>query len=98
MRQGEIKFVARARDGDIKQPAFFFERVARVERTAARKHSISQPDYEDSVKLEAFGLVHRRKVDRFFVARLVRRSFGVDIADERQLREKIGRASCRERV
>src|SRR6266481_218848 len=89
MRQSEIKFIARACHGDIKQPAFFFERVTRVERTAAWKHSISQPDQEHSVKLETFGLVYRGKVDCFFVARLVWHRFRIDIADERQLRKKI---------
>ena len=40
------------------------------------------------MKLKAFGLVHRGKVDCFFVACLVRRGFRIDIADECQLREK----------
>src|SRR5207249_12118442 len=91
VRQGKIKLVTRACDGDIKQPAFFFERVARIQRTAAWKHSVGQPDHEHSVKLEAFGLVHRGTVDCFFVARLVRRRFRIDIADQCELRKKIMR-------
>src|SRR6266705_3840675 len=65
VRQGKIKLVARACDGDIKQPAFFFQRLARVERPAAWKRSVRQPDHEHSVKLESFSLVHRRKIDCF---------------------------------
>ena len=88
MRQREIKFIACARDGDIKQTPLFLERIARVERAAARKHSVGQPNHEHRVKLETFGLVHRGKIDCFLVAGLVRRRFRVDIADERQLRKK----------
>ena len=88
MRKGEIEFVARARDGDIKQTPLFFERIARVERATARKHSVRQPDHEHSVKLKPFGLMHRGKVYRLLVARLVWCRFRIDIADERQLRKK----------
>ena len=88
MWKGEIKLIARAGDGDVKQPALFFERVAGIERTSAWEHSVGEPDNEDGVKLQTFRLVNRRKIDRFFVGRLVRRSFCIDIADKRKLREK----------
>src|SRR5439155_10783333 len=88
LRKGEIEFVARARDSDIKQPPLFFERIARVERATAWKHSVRQPDHEHSVKLKPFGLMHRGKVYRLLIARLVWRGFCIDIADERQLRKK----------
>src|SRR6202011_3322318 len=48
---GEIKFILRAGDGDVKEAPLFFERVARVERTTARKHAVGQPDHEHGVKL-----------------------------------------------
>src|SRR6266487_1330856 len=42
---GEIKLVARPCDRDVKQAPFFFESVARVERTTAREHAVREPDY-----------------------------------------------------
>src|SRR5438067_11300891 len=52
VRVGEIKLVARARDGYVKQAAFFLQRIARIERAAAGEHAVSQPNHEDGMKLE----------------------------------------------
>src|SRR5713101_6170390 len=87
--KGEIELIPRASDCDIKKAPLFFERVKRVERAAARKHAVSEPDHEHSVKLEPLRLMHRGKADRFFVRVLVWRRFCIDVADERQLRKKL---------
>ena len=85
---GEIELIPRASDRDIKKAPLFFERVTRVERAAARKHAVSEPDHKNRVKLEPLRLMHCGKIDCFFVRGLVGRGFGIDIADERQLRKK----------
>ena len=41
------------------------------------------------MKLKTFGLVHRGKIHCFFVGSLVRRCLCIDIADQRQLRQKL---------
>src|SRR5882757_8406365 len=64
---GEIELVARSRDRDVKQTPFFLQRVARIERAAAGEHSVSQPDHEDSMKLQTFCLVHAGEIDSFFL-------------------------------
>src|SRR6266404_4399864 len=88
MRVGQIKLVTSASDGYVKQAPFFLQRIARIERAAAWKHSVGQPDYEHGMELETFRLVHRGQIDRLFVARLTWRGLRVDIADQRQLRKK----------
>src|ERR1700688_2725179 len=82
VRKGEIKLITRTGNGDVKQAALFFERITGVERASAWEHSVGEPDNEDGVKLQTFGLVNRRKIHRFLVGRLVRRRFCIDIADE----------------
>src|SRR5215467_3433126 len=62
LRVGKIKLVAGARDGHVKQTPFFLECVARVERAAAGKHPVRQPDDKNTVKLEAFCLVDGGKI------------------------------------
>jgi len=60
MRIGEVKFVFRPRDRDVKEAPFLFDRVARFELARAGKHTVGQPDDEYGVKFKAFGLMHRR--------------------------------------
>src|SRR6266849_5472387 len=86
--KGEIELIPRASDCDIKKAPLFFERVTRIERAAARKHAVSEPDHKNRVKLEPLRLMHCGKIDCFFVRVLVWRRFCIDVADERQLRKK----------
>src|SRR6266496_6423594 len=88
MRVGQIKIVASASDGYVKQAPFFLQRIARIERAAARKHSLGQPDYEHGMELETFRLMHSGQIDRLLVACLTWRGLRVDVADQRQLRKK----------
>src|SRR6184192_4206601 len=74
---------------DVKEPTFFFNGIARFKRTRAWKHSVGQPDHEYGVKFQAFRLMHRRKVNGFLVRRRIRRRFGIDVANQGQLREKL---------
>src|SRR5581483_6558997 len=60
VRIAQVKLVARARDRDVKQTSFFLERFARVERTRTWKHPVGQPNDEDSMKFQTFGLMHGR--------------------------------------
>src|SRR5438094_10295979 len=48
VRIAQVKFVARASDRDVKESAFFFNGIARFERTRAWEHSVGQPDHEHS--------------------------------------------------
>src|SRR6478672_10308661 len=66
VRIGEIKLVARPCNGHVEQAPFFLQRIARVERTAAGKHAVSEPNHEDRMKLETFCLMHAGEVDGFF--------------------------------
>src|SRR5438045_305976 len=84
----QIKFVARARDGDVKKTTLLLERIARVKGATAWKHSVREPDDEDSIKLEPFRLMHRGKIDRLFIGRLIRGRFRIDITNQRQLRKE----------
>src|SRR5438034_9394389 len=63
VRKGEIKFIARAGDRHIKQTPLLLERVAPIERAAARKHAVSQPNDEDGMKFEPFGLMNGGKFE-----------------------------------
>src|SRR6266481_8825379 len=60
----KVKLVAGARDGHIEQTPFFLERIAHIERPAAREHPVRQPDHEHRMKLKTFRLVHRGQIDR----------------------------------
>src|SRR5437868_15288940 len=62
---GEIELVARTRDRDVKQTPLFLQRVARIERAAAGEHAVGQPDYEGSMKLHTFCLMHAGEIGGF---------------------------------
>ena len=81
----EVELVLCARNRHIKQTPLFFERIAGIKRATAWKHSVRQPDDEDGIKLESFRLMHRGKIDRLFIGRLIRGCFRINIADQRQL-------------
>src|SRR5213079_2635924 len=55
---GEIELIARAGDGDVKQPPFFLNCVACFKGACAWEHSVGQPNHEHGVIFEAFRLVH----------------------------------------
>ena len=88
VRIGEIKLVARACDRHVEQTPFFLQRIAGIERAAAGKHAVSEPNHEDGVKLETFCLMHAGEVDGFLLVCLTRSSFRIDVADQRQLGQK----------
>src|SRR5438477_2455569 len=88
VRVAKIKLVTRARDRDVKKAALFLDGVARFQRAAAREHAVGEPDDKDGVELQAFGLMHGRKVYRLVVSGRVRRRLGIDIGNERELGEE----------
>ena len=78
-------------DGDIEQPALFFQRTGRISRHAARKQVFFQPHHEDILELQSLGGMNRHQRHFLPLIRFVR----VQVGEQRHFRQEIDQGDIR---
>ena len=64
LREAQVEPLARARDGDVHQPALLFQPLVFVQRVLVREQPFFQPADEDDVELQALGRMHGHQLQR----------------------------------
>ena len=91
---GEKELLSRPCNGDIEEAAFFFEgRVTGfINGALVGEHAVRQPDGEDDVPFQSFGLMPSRERDGITILLFLLSRFvvGIDTAEQGKLAEEFG--------